>query len=164
MSRSDPPRPAESRGDPASHAPFEQPCRSRPGPVAPHREPSATQRSDPAGIPLSSAAGYIINGEFAECPTWGGVFIHSAPWSADQQGNPYVSHGCVTLAPSDAEWDRHHRHGRPGDRAPVSYLVDRRRFEARREQSSASGQYSPEEQSRTRPDGRPADSADNSTV
>ncbi|WP_225727570.1 MULTISPECIES: L,D-transpeptidase family protein [unclassified Nocardia] len=56
------------------------------------------------GIPLSSPQGYIINGEFAERLTWGGVYIHSAPWSVEQQGNSNVSHGCVNLAPGDAEW------------------------------------------------------------
>ncbi|MGY2026912.1 L,D-transpeptidase [Nocardia gipuzkoensis] len=59
------------------------------------------------GIPLSSPEGYIINGEFAERLTWGGVFIHSAPWSVDQQGYANVSHGCINLAPEDAEWVYH---------------------------------------------------------
>ncbi|WP_067477497.1 L,D-transpeptidase [Nocardia amamiensis] len=56
------------------------------------------------GIPLSSPEGYIINGEYAERLTWSGVFIHSAPWSVDQQGYANVSHGCINLAPDDAEW------------------------------------------------------------
>ncbi|WP_405165175.1 L,D-transpeptidase [Nocardia sp. NBC_01499] len=59
------------------------------------------------GIPLSSPEGYLINGEFAERLTWGGVYIHSAPWSVDQQGNSNVSHGCINLAPADAEWVYH---------------------------------------------------------
>lgn len=56
------------------------------------------------GIPLSSPEGYYLTGEFAERLTSGGVFVHSAPWSVDQQGNANVSHGCVNLAPDDAEW------------------------------------------------------------
>ncbi|WP_280396394.1 L,D-transpeptidase [Nocardia brasiliensis] len=56
------------------------------------------------GIPLSSPEGYVINGEFAERLTWGGVYIHSAPWSVEQQGNSNVSHGCINLAPDDAAW------------------------------------------------------------
>ncbi|WP_069166273.1 L,D-transpeptidase [Nocardia altamirensis] len=56
------------------------------------------------GIPLSSPEGYVINGEFAERLTWGGVYIHSAPWSVEQQGNSNVSHGCLNLAPDDAAW------------------------------------------------------------
>ncbi|WP_327118444.1 L,D-transpeptidase [Nocardia sp. NBC_01730] len=59
------------------------------------------------GIPLSSPEGYVIKGEFAERLTWSGVFIHSAPWSVEQQGNSNVSHGCINLAPDDAEWVYH---------------------------------------------------------
>lgn len=32
-----------------------------------------------------------------------GEFLHAAPWSVRQQGNTNVSHGCVNLAPGDAE-------------------------------------------------------------
>lgn len=32
-----------------------------------------------------------------------GEFLHSAPWSVDQQGRENVSHGCVNLSPADAE-------------------------------------------------------------
>ncbi|MEU0501228.1 L,D-transpeptidase [Nocardia sp. NPDC005998] len=56
------------------------------------------------GIPLSSPEGYVINGEYAERLTWGGVFVHSAPWSVDSQGYANVSHGCINLAPDDAAW------------------------------------------------------------
>lgn len=56
------------------------------------------------GIPLDSPEGYLIDGEWAERLTWGGVFVHSAPWSVDQQGNSNVSHGCINLAPGDASW------------------------------------------------------------
>ncbi|WP_063061178.1 L,D-transpeptidase [Nocardia sienata] len=56
------------------------------------------------GIPLDSPEGYLIDGEWAERLTWGGVFVHSAPWSVDQQGNSNVSHGCINLAPHDASW------------------------------------------------------------
>lgn len=59
------------------------------------------------GIPLSSPEGYVINGEFAERLTWSGVYIHSAPWSVDSQGNANVSHGCINLSPEDAEWVFH---------------------------------------------------------
>src|SRR6185437_2438444 len=38
------------------------------------------------GIPLDSPEGYLLDGEFAERLTWGGVFVHSAPWSLDSQG------------------------------------------------------------------------------
>lgn len=56
------------------------------------------------GVPLDSPEGYLIDGEWAERLTWGGVFVHSAPWSVDQQGNSNVTHGCINLAPEDAAW------------------------------------------------------------
>jgi lipoprotein-anchoring transpeptidase ErfK/SrfK len=36
--------------------------------------------------------------------TWGGQYIHSAPWSVGQQGRDDVSHGCTNIAPDNAEW------------------------------------------------------------
>ncbi|MFI6865409.1 L,D-transpeptidase family protein [Nocardia sp. NPDC050406] len=65
---------------------------------------SITFDSRTIGIPLSSPEGYLIEGKWAERLTWGGVFVHSAPWSVDSQGNANVSHGCINLAPDDAEW------------------------------------------------------------
>lgn len=65
---------------------------------------SVTFDSRTIGIPLNSSEGYLIEGEFAERLTWGGVFVHSAPWSVDSQGYANVSHGCINLAPGDAEW------------------------------------------------------------
>ncbi len=56
------------------------------------------------GIPLDDPEGYIIDGEWAVRLTWGGVYVHSAPWSVDSQGNANVSHGCINLAPDDAAW------------------------------------------------------------
>ncbi|MBF6170450.1 L,D-transpeptidase [Nocardia blacklockiae] len=56
------------------------------------------------GIPLSDPEGYLLTGEFAERLTSGGVFVHSAPWSVDAQGNSNVSHGCINLPPDDAQW------------------------------------------------------------
>lgn len=56
------------------------------------------------GIPRGSSQGYYFTGEYAERLTWGGVFVHSAPWSVDSQGNSNVSHGCINLAPDDAAW------------------------------------------------------------
>ncbi|MBF6331295.1 L,D-transpeptidase [Nocardia transvalensis] len=60
------------------------------------------------GIPLSSPEGYYLKGEFAVRLTLGGVFVHSAPWSVGDQGRQNVSHGCINLAPADAEWYYNH--------------------------------------------------------
>ncbi|MGH3677667.1 MAG: L,D-transpeptidase [Mycobacterium sp.] len=56
------------------------------------------------GIPLESPEGYLINGEYGVRITWGGVYVHSAPWSVASQGNANVSHGCINLSPDNAAW------------------------------------------------------------
>lgn len=56
------------------------------------------------GIPLNDPEGYLLNGEYAVRVTWGGVYVHSAPWSVDSQGYSNVSHGCINLSPANAAW------------------------------------------------------------
>lgn len=56
------------------------------------------------GIPLDDPEGYLIDGEYAVRVTWGGVYVHSAPWSVGSQGSANVSHGCINLSPENAEW------------------------------------------------------------
>ncbi len=36
--------------------------------------------------------------------TWGGEFVHAAPWSLADQGKRNVSHGCVNLSTENAKW------------------------------------------------------------
>jgi len=47
---------------------------------------------------------YIADVEFAQRLTWGGEYIHAAPWSVADQGRRNVSHGCVNVATSNAKW------------------------------------------------------------
>ena len=56
------------------------------------------------GIPLSSPDGYRITADYGVRVTWGGVYVHSAPWSVGSQGNANVSHGCINLSPDNAAW------------------------------------------------------------
>jgi lipoprotein-anchoring transpeptidase ErfK/SrfK len=42
--------------------------------------------------------------EYAQRLTWGGEFIHSAPWSVKDQGARNVSHGCTNVSPANAKW------------------------------------------------------------
>jgi lipoprotein-anchoring transpeptidase ErfK/SrfK len=42
--------------------------------------------------------------EYAQRLTWGGEFIHAAPWSLQDQGKRNVSHGCVNMSTKDAQW------------------------------------------------------------
>jgi hypothetical protein len=56
------------------------------------------------GIPKSNP------GYYNETVFWdvrisdGGEFVHAAPWSVAQQGHINVSHGCVNLSTTNAEW------------------------------------------------------------
>lgn len=56
-------------------------------------------RNDP-----NPANRYVVPIEFAQRLTWGGEYIHSAPWSVAQQGHVNVSHGCVNVSAANASW------------------------------------------------------------
>ena len=56
------------------------------------------------GIPLTDPEGYKLNVVDAVRITWGGVYVHSAPWSVGSQGYANVSHGCINLSPNNALW------------------------------------------------------------
>jgi len=48
--------------------------------------------------------GYRVNINYAMRLTWGGEFVHAAPWSVGDQGRRNVSHGCVNMSWGNAEW------------------------------------------------------------
>jgi lipoprotein-anchoring transpeptidase ErfK/SrfK len=56
------------------------------------------------GIPLSDPEGYKLTVNDAVRVTWGGIYVHSAPWSVGSQGYSNVSHGCINLGPDNAAW------------------------------------------------------------
>lgn len=56
------------------------------------------------GIPLEDPEGYKLTVADAVRITWGGVYVHSAPWSVGSQGYENVSHGCINLSPDNALW------------------------------------------------------------
>lgn len=56
------------------------------------------------GIPLSDPEGYKLTVNYAVRVTWGGIYVHSAPWSVGSQGYANVSHGCINLGPDNAAW------------------------------------------------------------
>jgi lipoprotein-anchoring transpeptidase ErfK/SrfK len=56
------------------------------------------------GIPLSDPEGYKLTVYDAVRVTWGGVYVHGAPWSVASQGSSNVSHGCINLSPDNAAW------------------------------------------------------------
>ncbi|MGA5465384.1 L,D-transpeptidase [Mycobacterium sp. NPDC050041] len=68
------------------------------------KQRNVTFDSRTIGIPLDDPEGYLIKGEYGVRVTWGGVYVHSAPWSVGSQGNSNVSHGCINLSPDNAAW------------------------------------------------------------
>jgi lipoprotein-anchoring transpeptidase ErfK/SrfK len=63
------------------------------------KEPRRTfdTRGEPNG-------GYVVDVNWAMRLTWGGEFIHAAPWSVGQQGNTNVSHGCLNMSDANSAW------------------------------------------------------------
>jgi lipoprotein-anchoring transpeptidase ErfK/SrfK len=47
---------------------------------------------------------YVTEIDFAQRLTWGGEYIHAAPWSVGDQGRRNVSHGCVNVSTPNARW------------------------------------------------------------
>lgn len=47
---------------------------------------------------------YVTDIQFAQRLTWGGEYIHAAPWSEHVQGRQNVSHGCVNVSLANARW------------------------------------------------------------
>ncbi|RKN50373.1 L,D-transpeptidase [Micromonospora endolithica] len=62
-----------------------------------HQYTTFDTRGEPNG-------GYVVDVEDAQRLTWGGEFIHSAPWSVGDQGKTNVSHGCTNVSPAAADW------------------------------------------------------------
>jgi lipoprotein-anchoring transpeptidase ErfK/SrfK len=53
---------------------------------------------------LGPTEGYRTDIEYAQRLTWGGEYIHAAPWSESVQGQTNVSHGCVNISMPNAQW------------------------------------------------------------
>ncbi|SCG38518.1 Lipoprotein-anchoring transpeptidase ErfK/SrfK [Micromonospora inositola] len=47
---------------------------------------------------------YLTKIDFAQRITWGGEYIHAAPWSEGVQGRVNVSHGCVNVSMANGKW------------------------------------------------------------
>jgi lipoprotein-anchoring transpeptidase ErfK/SrfK len=60
--------------------------------------------SSSVGIRNDDPEGYRLDVEQAVRITRRGLYIHSAPWALRSLGLENVSHGCVGLSPTDAEW------------------------------------------------------------
>ena len=62
-----------------------------------HQHTTFDTRGEPNG-------GYVVNVKDAQRLTWGGEFIHGAPWSVSDQGHRNVSHGCTNISAANADW------------------------------------------------------------
>ena len=56
------------------------------------------------GIPRNSPDGYYEKVPWSTRISYSGEFVHAAAWSVKDQGVRNVSHGCVNISPSEAEW------------------------------------------------------------
>src|SRR5581483_7882201 len=60
--------------------------------------------SETYGVSSDSPDGYDLDVKLAVQMDNSGNFVHSAPWSVDDQGKRNVSHGCINISPSNARW------------------------------------------------------------
>jgi len=56
------------------------------------------------GVPSNSPNGYRLEVDWATQMSYGGIYVHSAPWSVGSQGYSNVSHGCLNVSPANAQW------------------------------------------------------------
>ena len=56
------------------------------------------------GVPVNSAEGYRLEVEWATQMSYSGIYVHAAPWSVGSQGRSNVSHGCLNVSTSNAQW------------------------------------------------------------
>src|SRR5271166_5719546 len=68
------------------------------------RKAKVVMDSSTYGVPVNSTWGYKVTVENAVQFDNSGDFVHSAPWSVSDQGKRDVSHGCINISPSNAQW------------------------------------------------------------
>ena len=81
--------------------------------------PNGTYLSIDKGNPvLMKGPGYSEEVPWSVRFTWTGDYLHDAYWSVGQQGSTNVSHGCVNMAPADAE--AYYKMEVPGDPVTIT--------------------------------------------
>jgi lipoprotein-anchoring transpeptidase ErfK/SrfK len=68
------------------------------------RERTRVMDAATGGTALNSPDYYKIEVEYAMRITYSGEFLHAAPWSVGSQGYANVSHGCVGMSTTNAQW------------------------------------------------------------
>lgn len=56
------------------------------------------------GVPSNAPNGYRTEVDFATQMSYSGIYVHGAPWSVGSQGYSNVSHGCLNVSTSNAQW------------------------------------------------------------
>ncbi len=56
------------------------------------------------GVPANSPNGYRTEVDWATQMSYSGIYVHGAPWSVGSQGYSNVSHGCLNVSTSNAQW------------------------------------------------------------
>lgn len=90
-----------------------------------NKQREMTMDSSTIGIDKGEPGYYKVDTDYNVRVTWTGEFVHSAPWSVGAQGSSNVSHGCVNMAPGNAEW--FYDNSLPGD--PVDFTGSSRQFQ-----------------------------------
>jgi lipoprotein-anchoring transpeptidase ErfK/SrfK len=72
--------------------------------IALSKAPLVTMDSATVGIPRNSPDGYYEKVYWDVRISNGGEFVHAAPWSVADQGTVNVSHGCVNISTTEAQW------------------------------------------------------------
>ncbi len=91
----------------------------RPGDDTPDGSYLTIEKANPV---LMKGPGYAIEVPWSVRFTWTGDYLHDAFWSVGKQGFTNVSHGCVNMAPADAEF--YYKMAVPGD--PVTITGSRK--------------------------------------
>ena len=65
------------------------------------------------GVPVNSPNGYRTEVDYATQISYSGIFVHAAPWSVGSQGYSNVSHGCINVSTSNAQW--YYQNAKRGD-------------------------------------------------
>ncbi|MFI5755372.1 Ig-like domain-containing protein [Streptomyces sp. NPDC051569] len=68
------------------------------------KEEFVRMRGTSIGIAEGSSDSYDLPVYWATRVTWSGEYVHAAPWSVGSQGSANVSHGCIGMSTSNAEW------------------------------------------------------------
>ncbi|OBJ70715.1 L,D-transpeptidase family protein [Mycobacterium sp. 1274756.6] len=68
------------------------------------KDRSVVMDSSSVGIPIDDPEGYRLSVDHAVRISARGLYVHSAPWALRSLGVENVSHGCINLSPTDAEW------------------------------------------------------------